>query len=54
MPDYDLSNPNRVIVTLYGKIIDETSVIGEAMYAVTKNKLQRDIRNEAYRISGHH
>ena len=23
MPDYDLSNPNRVIVTLYGKIIDE-------------------------------
>ena len=23
MPDYDLSNPNRVIITLYGKIIDE-------------------------------
>lgn len=23
MPDYDLSNDNRVIVTLYGKIIDE-------------------------------
>lgn len=23
LPDYDLSNPNRVIVTLYGKVIDE-------------------------------
>lgn len=46
-----LTNKNEVIQLT--NTLDKR-VIGEAMYAVTKNKLQRDIRNEAYRISGHH
>ena len=46
-----LTNKNEVIQLT--NTLDKR-VIGEAMYAVTKNKLQRDVRNEAYRISGHH
>ena len=56
---FDAALAQLGILTSKNEVIQLTNtldkrVIGEAMYAVTKNKLQRDIRNEAYRISGHH
>ncbi|CDI58601.1 tape measure protein [Lactobacillus helveticus] len=56
---FDAALAQLGILTSKNEVIQLTNtldkrVIGEAMYAVTKNKLQRDVRNEAYRISGHH